>query len=154
MSNTTTITDWDADGYVSMCEAPHDAWDEPKRDRLAADMAAHGWRGRPILVYCDGNGYTALTGSHRIKAAEMADVDVPVMECDFAKLEAHGEAEGQTINDMGFDEDRLRYLLEAGDTRAAQLMYAEMAANGQVELAKAVMTAAVRPTGETHTVAD
>jgi len=43
---------------------PHDPTDLGKVERLAADMAARGWQGPPVVV----DGDWALTGSHRIAA--------------------------------------------------------------------------------------
>lgn len=50
---------------------PLNETDNAKVERLTARMTQNGWDGRPLLVFKDGNGaYTALTGSHRIKAAQ------------------------------------------------------------------------------------
>jgi len=57
-------------------QAPHRATDESK---LAALVAAYstGETVPPVIV--EPNGYQAITGSHRIAAAEIAGVDVPAI---------------------------------------------------------------------------
>lgn len=42
----------------------HEVTDPAKVLEIAADMAAHGWRGAPLLV----DGDDALTGTHRLAA--------------------------------------------------------------------------------------
>jgi ParB-like chromosome segregation protein Spo0J len=53
---------------------PHEMTDPAKVASLAADMTANGWTGRPVLASASGQ---ALTGSHRIAAAEIAGIEVP-----------------------------------------------------------------------------
>lgn len=62
----------------------HDVYDPAKRDQIAADMTANGWQGAPIVA--DTTTCQAITGSHRISAARLADVEVPVV--DLADLAA------------------------------------------------------------------
>ncbi len=62
-------------------------WNEPTSeaqvDRLADDMKDQGWVGDPLVVVKDRyGGYRALTGSHRLAAAETAGIKVPVVEMD------------------------------------------------------------------------
>ena len=101
---------------------PHDAREADKLESLVESMSLHGWQGRPILIaeYCDT--YCALTGTHRLAAAEQAGIDVPVVITtvdDWAEWHA-------TRRD---DEDRLNYLTEIDDTDAITLMQAEIDAN-------------------------
>jgi hypothetical protein len=105
----------------------------PPRDRaklatLVAGMQESGWEGRPILVWDNGNGTYALTGSHRLAAAKKADIAVPVVYVDADLFSAALEESDQTFDDViGSGDDRVASLLrEAGDTRAADLMDLEI----------------------------
>lgn len=63
----------------------HEVMDVAKRDALAADMEACGWAGSPIVV----DGDNALTGSHRIAAAELCKtegINVPIPCVEVADL--------------------------------------------------------------------
>lgn len=55
----------------------HGVVDPAKRDRLAADMAANGWIGAPVVG--DVETAQAITGSHRIPAAHAAGIEVPAV---------------------------------------------------------------------------
>lgn len=46
-------------------------------EALAADMEVRGWVGAPVLTYA---GKRALSGTHRIHAARVADIDVPTLD--------------------------------------------------------------------------
>lgn len=51
--------------------------------KIAESMENNGYDGRPIVVLDDANeGYQALTGSHRIAAAEELDIDIPAIVID------------------------------------------------------------------------
>lgn len=111
---------------------PHELRDTGKSSQLAADMAKSGWRGRPVLVWDDGGKMRALTGSHRIVAAQKAGIGVPVLRVDPSAVKwedprglfaAFGEV-------AGTGDDRIEtFLRKAGDLRAASLMRAEINAN-------------------------
>lgn len=58
--------------------APHEVTDAHKAALLAESMQADGWQGEPLLVVAHGDGYQAWTGTHRLAAAEVAGVAVPV----------------------------------------------------------------------------
>ncbi len=61
----------------------HEPRDAAKLAALTESMVEHGWTGRPILAIDNGNGYIALTGSHRIAAARAAGLDeIPVYAID------------------------------------------------------------------------
>lgn len=60
----------------------HDAFDADKLEALAESMRANGWIGAEVVVAGD----QALTGSHRLAAAEEAGTDVPIV--DIADLTA------------------------------------------------------------------
>ena len=122
---------------VSSIEALHGVHDDAKRDRLASGMGAHGWTGRPILAYDDGNGLHALTGSHREAAAKQAGVEIPVYVID---ITAHVWDDDEACVLCGEDcwtiaavearddDDRLAAIERSGDTTAIDLMRAEVAA--------------------------
>lgn len=64
---------------------PHEARDAEKLAALAEDMATRGWIGRAILAIDTGDGYVALTGSHRIAAAKVAGLEeIPVYAIDIS----------------------------------------------------------------------
>jgi ParB-like chromosome segregation protein Spo0J len=66
----------DVTGYAPR----HDVTDEDKADQLAADMAERGWQGAPLVVLRD---YAqALTGVHRLAAAEKAGIAVPAVDAE------------------------------------------------------------------------
>ncbi len=82
----------------SVLQAPHRATDDSK---LAALVAAYstGETVPPVIV--EPNGFVAITGSHRIAAAEIADVDVPMLiltdadytaACDYLGIDSLGDA--------------------------------------------------------------
>lgn len=55
---------------------PHEPNDPDKLSALVSSMEANGWQGAPIVVYED----MALCGSHRIAAAAIAEITVPVVD--------------------------------------------------------------------------
>ncbi len=57
----------------------HAVTDDNKVADIADSMRKQGWVGRPILVLSSGH---ALTGTHRIAAAELAGIDPDVYEID------------------------------------------------------------------------
>ena len=59
---------------------PHEVRRPAHLRALAARMRAHGWVGRPLLVeHSPAHGYQAWTGSHRIAAAQLVGLDVPIV---------------------------------------------------------------------------
>ncbi|MEO3856264.1 ParB/RepB/Spo0J family partition protein [Acrocarpospora sp. B8E8] len=82
----------------------HEVYDPAKRDQLAADMTANGWQGPPVVA--DVDTAQAITGSHRIPAARLADIAIPVV--DIADLaEACGIDLWEFVADHGTLEDAL-----------------------------------------------
>lgn len=68
---------------------PHEPREREKYQKLVASMKRGGWRGRPILVIPMGEGFQALTGSHRIAAAldaSLASIPAIVMPSDAAEV--------------------------------------------------------------------
>lgn len=77
------------------------------------------WVGRPILAYIYGDGYQAITGSHRIYIARKADIDVKAVvmsEEDISDLTEYLENsdDGYDINDFldYLDEDQQAEILK------------------------------------------
>ena len=95
---------------------PHAVRDEAKLADLVASMRRAGWVDRPILIV-DCGTWQALTGSHRLAAAIVAGIDVPVIEADGAAWEAYCAA-----ND---DEERLSVAIDANDLDAIHLLQLE-----------------------------
>lgn len=64
--------------YHSLTLTPyHEAYDQDKLQALVADMIANGWVGAPLVKFDD----QLLTGSHRYRAAELAELDhIPVVD--------------------------------------------------------------------------
>src|SRR5258706_2727338 len=91
-------------------------------------MKENGWQGRPILAIDLGNGIEALTGSHRIAAAQEADLDkIPVKFIEPGVLD-YEDNDGYTFRDrqtMG-DEELAAFLREAGDRKSSSLMDEEV----------------------------
>lgn len=81
--------------------------DRRKYRYLTEQFAENGWDGRPVVVIDTGNGYTALTGSHRVAAARAAMIDVPAVVLEYS------DELSDLVNAID-DEDR---------TREAKLLY-------------------------------
>jgi hypothetical protein len=56
----------------------HEVRDQAHRDRIAAGMTAHGWVGAPIVA--DTECWQAITGSHRLNAAQATGINVPAVD--------------------------------------------------------------------------
>lgn len=110
-------------GYI---EPPHEVRDREKLADLVDKMKAEGWQGRPILTVDLGRGPEALTGSHRIRAAKQAGIDVPTIQID-PDIGNYEDENGKTIREaMYLDADEAaEYLEKAGEPDAANLMRAE-----------------------------
>jgi uncharacterized ParB-like nuclease family protein len=81
--------------------APHEVRDEDKLSALIESMGRDGWIGRPILVFEDPdstNGYIhALTGTHRLNAAQALGFEVPVISIE-------RECRNQGLDDVFLEE--------------------------------------------------
>lgn len=54
----------------------HEIRDEKKLEHLIESMQSNGWQGRSLIVIDrGGNEQQAITGSHRLVAAEIAGID-------------------------------------------------------------------------------
>ena len=106
-------------------EPPHNARDNKKLLLLTESMKNTGWQGRPILTYDVGRGNEALTGSHRIKAAREANIEVPIYE--IKNVGNYVDANGKSIHDVGFMEldEQVKWLNKFGDKNAAKLLKQE-----------------------------
>lgn len=112
-----TVTDWD------------------KAKRIARSMEEDGWTGYPILVIgCDSCG-DAITGTHRLWAAQKAGIEpeVHVIDCEIVGAEDYNEEWAELVCDMvecGDDADRLALVEQAHalglvDDYALEIMTAE-----------------------------
>lgn len=110
---------------------PHEVRDAEKLAALTEDMAAHGWTGRAILAINTGDGYAALTGSHRIAAAMAAGLDeIPAYVIDISDhvVGDDGDCEAcgpdcwvAALVDAIDDQDREGALSRCGDAMAIAL---------------------------------
>ena len=103
--------------------------DPQKFDYLAKEFSANGWNGRPIVVVKDGETYYAVTGSHRIFAAQDAGIDVEAVVLEYNEflqelLDAYDDAERAYI---------AKNLLNEGEISeyAANLIIREESLNNQ-----------------------
>lgn len=100
--------------------------DTLKRDVIAESMRVDGWLGRPLLLTVWGDGLRALTGTHRLAAAEAADIDVPVVIVDDEDLTAE---QWDELDLASRDDDLVIVLSDCGLDEAVALMQAEIDAD-------------------------
>lgn len=114
----------------------HDAYNADRLNKLDDDMRKRGWVGRPILAIDCGDYLRAITGSHRIRAAELAGIDVQI--CEISQPTFDGEDyETSSLYDIlinGDDDDRLVAMVALHnvglvDDEALAIMRAEIEAN-------------------------
>lgn len=87
----------------------HEPTDYKKLNEITASMEIDGWQGQPILVVDMGDYYQAITGSHRIAAAEIAGIE-PAMQIIDADIDDATAAELELFTmliDAKDDQDRL-----------------------------------------------
>ena len=96
-----------------------------------------GWQGRRLLVIDTGDGYLALTGTHRIAAAAVAGVDIPVLaitttpyDPDDSGSVLEAEQIDAILRAMD-DDERLDALRETGLQDAIDLMDQEIRHNNR-----------------------
>jgi hypothetical protein len=115
----------------SPIKAPHGVRDKIKFEALGADMKANGWRGEPILLAHfvpwriadreQGYKYIALTGSHRLAAAELTGT-TPKYHLVTPTIDFWGCID---------NDDHLRALIKGkADKESVRLMRAEIANEG------------------------
>jgi hypothetical protein len=90
----------------AMVEPLHGVEDQAKYEALVASMTARGWVGPPVVVVEREEAIPlAITGSHRLAAAEFVDIEAPTVEFR-ALFEAAGIDYDTTIGEYlegGFD---------------------------------------------------
>lgn len=87
--------------------------------RLVESMWAEGWQGRPLLVAETEEGLRAITGSHRLAAAQHTGTYVPCYVVRVASDQLERLA-------AGFQLERLAILREIGDAEAIALFEREI----------------------------
>ncbi len=113
-------------------EPPHEVRDEQKKDAIVKSMKINGWQGRPILVQQNYNGNQAITGSHRIAAAQEVGLEsIPVV---FLGGDELSEDDWDKWYGCSDDYDRLVWIKEhlPEHTDAIQLMEMEIEGNSEV----------------------
>ena len=109
----------------------HEVRDRPldydKLQGLVNSMQTEGWTGRPLLTFFNGEVDYAWTGSHRITAARIVDVDVPVLRIDEGLVDDWLIDNDKSIEDLleGDFYKRLSVLEQIGDLDAIELMHQE-----------------------------
>lgn len=106
---------------------PHGVENKEKFNELVDSMKTEGWVGRPVLYYDIGRGPEALTGSHRIAAAQKAGLlDIPVVKVT-GDIGDYVDELGKSISELQtLDAKELsQWLRNYGDETAAQLMELE-----------------------------
>lgn len=111
----------------------HEVRDEEKFAALMEAMQVGGWTGRPLLVVDEGGGdYVALTGSHRLAAAQavrMSTIPVVVVpQCERLTVEPVLGGVDVCLDGVRFSEDdeRLAAMEALGHEIAAAMMREEM----------------------------
>ena len=108
-------------------EPPHGVENKEKLNELVDSMKVEGWVGRPVLYYDIGRGPEALTGSHRIAAAQKAGLsDIPAVKVtgdigDYVDEFGNSISELQTLDAKEIS----KWLRNYGDETAANLMALE-----------------------------
>ena len=102
----------------------HEVRDADKVAALAADMAANGWTGRPVLVV-DGEVMQAITGTHRLAAAAVAGIEPQIMVLEPAPFSGdYDAADAWDALTRGDDDERvvaMQYLHKIGEVSLAAL---------------------------------
>jgi ParB-like chromosome segregation protein Spo0J len=118
---------------TAACHPLHEVREADKLAALTTSMRAGGWMGRPLLVLVDGDGYRCLTGSHRLAAAQHAGLTaIPAMVIEDGDLDADQWDEVANLHTWE-DDDKARWMREAGLGDAADLLEREIAANAADE---------------------
>lgn len=113
----------------------HEARDAEKLAAMTDDMALRGWTGRAILAIDTGDGFAALTGSHRIAAAKAAGLEeIPVYAIDISEHVVGDDGDCEVcgadcwvaaLAEGSDDDDRRAALERSGDAVAVALMAEE-----------------------------
>ena len=102
--------------------ALHEVKDTDKLNSLVTSMA-NGWTGRDILAVDCGDYLQALTGSHRIAAANEVGIEIPVMVIDINEL---CDNEDMTIDEIMSSLDYFYTILKDYNTDAAELLLKDL----------------------------
>lgn len=96
---------------------PHGVEVTRKLKALMGSMSTRGWIGRPLLAIRTADGLKALTGSHRLVAAQKSGMkEVPVYVID---------SPGHPVNVPKDDRDWLGFVSRLGDPAATDIMRQE-----------------------------
>jgi hypothetical protein len=119
---------------IKYIEPPHEVRDTKKFYDLVDDMKRKGWLGRPILAVEKGGAIYALTGSHRIAAAQEVGIDPEVYSISYNKLSKRLDAEGiEKFKDfLQLDEYEQTKILKDVDSGAYDLIRREAKESGAV----------------------
>lgn len=130
-----------------MIRAHHEVTRKGLVKTLVADMKRFGWRGRPVLGERLPDGRVqAWTASHRIAAARKAGLRaVPVRFLDRDRVARALTKAGYVVGEVlllstppkWYDDDRARFLKEAGDLIGAALLRIEVDENAREDRKKA-----------------
>lgn len=109
----------------------HTPGSERKVKEIAASMENEGWIGPPLLVVRNEDVWQAFTGSHRLLAAQIADIDVPAVFISQENMLKWAEEAGFEVDDSTDftdleDEDRLAIVLAGDDPVAQEIMRLEV----------------------------
>ena len=68
--------------YPTALVPVHEVMDSGKLAALTASMMESGWIGAPLIGWQNGEEVWLFSGSHRFRAAKVADVEIPVILLD------------------------------------------------------------------------
>ena len=101
----------------------HEVRDEEKLAALTENMKQNGWQGRNIVGFDLDGEFRALTGSHRLPAAEAAGIEEIEVAC--VEYGTMFEDYGITTDDLK-DPDQIYRMLGEYDEEAAELFYEDV----------------------------
>lgn len=109
---------------------PHEVRDRAKLATIVADMEARGWQGRPLLLVACAEGWQAVTGSHRLAAAQEAGLaTVPALCIEPCDLSFDAWVEWSECAAYFDDEGKAEWMSGTALTDATALLLEEIAAN-------------------------
>lgn len=101
----------------------HEVRDQAKLEALTQSMKENGWQGRNIVGFYIGGEFRAITGSHRLPAAEAAGFEEIDVEC--IEYGSMFEDYGITTDDLK-DPDQIYRMVGEYDKDAAELFYKDV----------------------------
>jgi len=96
----------------------HEVRDQEKLEVLIKNMKENGWQGRNIVGFDLGDEFRAITGSHRLPAADAAGIEELEVAC--VEYGTMFEDYDITTDDLK-DPDQIYRLLDEYDDEAAEL---------------------------------